>query len=164
VSGAQSTVTWGEGNLELDPRFVDAGGGDYHLAPGSPALEAGTAEGAPALDLEGNPRLCGSGVDLGPYERCESPPTRFRRGDVNADGGLDIADAIAALLHLFRGAPSSCRKSHDVNDDGAIDIADPIHLLRALFQAAPSPAAPYPGCGLDPNADALTCESFACGV
>jgi parallel beta-helix repeat protein len=41
---------------------------DFHLAPASPALDAGTAVEAPAEDLEGAPRPVGAAVDVGAYE------------------------------------------------------------------------------------------------
>jgi hypothetical protein len=41
---------------------------DYHLQPGSPAIDAGTSEGAPADDIEGNRRPRGGGFDIGMYE------------------------------------------------------------------------------------------------
>jgi hypothetical protein len=46
----------GTGNISADPQFVDAAGGDYHLAAGSPAIDAGTNVGAPPTDWEGNLR------------------------------------------------------------------------------------------------------------
>jgi len=49
------------GNRSLDPGLQDPEGGDFHLTPGSPALDAGTAlsEGVPARDLDGEPRAVG---------------------------------------------------------------------------------------------------------
>jgi len=41
---------------------------DFHLRPGSPALDLGTLTGAPAEDLDGAPRPVGAGVDAGAYE------------------------------------------------------------------------------------------------
>lgn len=53
--------------------FVDAAGGDYHLAPASPAGDAGAAAyqgaGAPTADRDGVPRPQGSTWDVGAYER-----------------------------------------------------------------------------------------------
>ena len=43
-------------------------GTDFHLAPASPALDAGTTTGAPGDDLDGNPRPVGAGIDVGAYE------------------------------------------------------------------------------------------------
>jgi hypothetical protein len=48
--------------------FVDPAANDYHLATGSPAIDAGTATQAPATDLDGNPRPSGTGYDIGAYE------------------------------------------------------------------------------------------------
>ncbi len=70
VTNGQGPVHWGEGNLVTSPRFVHAGLGNYRLADDSPAVSAGKAEGAPATDLDGNPRPspAGSQPDLGAYE------------------------------------------------------------------------------------------------
>jgi hypothetical protein len=55
-----------------DPRFVDPSKNDYHLQSGSPAINAGTAAGAPAVgmqDLDGGARKHGPQIDAGCYER-----------------------------------------------------------------------------------------------
>lgn len=63
------TVTDAGGNSTADPLFVNPAAGDFHLSPGSPAIDAGAdfAENGP-LDLDGNPRKLGSAPDMGPYE------------------------------------------------------------------------------------------------
>jgi hypothetical protein len=58
----------GTGNIDADPKFVDAANEDYHLQQGSPCIDTGTPSGAPATDLEGNPRPQGAGYDMGAYE------------------------------------------------------------------------------------------------
>jgi len=61
----------GPGNLCKDPRFVRpawGSDGDYRLQQGSPAIDSGTATGAPSTDLDGKKRPVGSGYDIGPYE------------------------------------------------------------------------------------------------
>ncbi len=89
------------------------------------------------------------------------PAETFRRGDVDGNGGLDIADAIQVLSHLFAGgANPACEDAADANDDGGLDIADPIGILAYLFQSASPPPAPGPTeCGADPTADALDCPA-----
>lgn len=55
-----------------DPRFVDPSKNDYHLQSGSPAINAGTAVGAPAVgteDLDGEARKHGSRIDAGCFEK-----------------------------------------------------------------------------------------------
>lgn len=86
----------------------------------------------------------------------------FRRGDVNADGAVDLADAIANLLFLFSGLPfAACSDAADVNDDGSRDLSDPVTLLDYLFGSGPTPIAPFPDCGVDPTPDMLPCELSA---
>jgi hypothetical protein len=45
-----------DGNSAVDPVFVNPEGGDFNLQPGSPAIDAGSNEEAPNMDLVGNPR------------------------------------------------------------------------------------------------------------
>jgi hypothetical protein len=57
----------GTDNIDADPMFVDAAGGDYHLGVGSPCIDKGTPVGAPPADIEGTPR--DAAPDMGAYER-----------------------------------------------------------------------------------------------
>ena len=147
----------------LDPLFVDPANGDFRLGPGSAAIDTGRADGAPDDDIDGLPRPCGDGVDMGAHESgdCGEGPRQFRRGEVNGDGITDVSDAIRLLLHLFAGgARPACEKSADVDDSGDVDVTDATRLLLGLFQGGAPPNAPYPICGRDPSDDELGCESF----
>jgi hypothetical protein len=87
----------------------------------------------------------------------------FQRGDCNADGSFNIADAIYTLASLFSGGPAGpCADSCDANDDGGLNIADAIYTLAALFSGGPAPAPPSPGnCGEDgTDTDALDCVTY----
>jgi hypothetical protein len=64
----------GGGNIDADPTFVNAAGGNLRLDFGSPAIDAGTNSGCPTTDLDGLPRPAdgnGDGTatcDMGAYE------------------------------------------------------------------------------------------------
>ncbi len=87
-------------------------------------------------------------------------PEPFVRGDVNADSGLDAADAMSILLYLFDGARITCRKTADVDDDGAIHVNDAIYLLNSLFRGGPAPAPPQGACGTDAATDRVSCAEY----
>jgi hypothetical protein len=65
-------VSGDTGTIVADPRFVSST--DRHLQLGSPAIDSGTANQAPAVDIEGNARPQGLGVDRGAYEAGGGPP------------------------------------------------------------------------------------------
>jgi len=111
------------------------------------------------LFIPGTPDFVGVDVQ-GPEG---SPPVpEFQRGDCNDNGTQDISDAIVLLSSLFPGAGTPpfvpCDDACDNNDDGLKDIADAIDILTGLFAQGPPPPPPYPGCGIDPTADALGCN------
>ena len=54
--------------------FVNAPGHDYHLAPRSPAVDAGVVAGIP-VDRDGTARPQGAAPDIGAYEQADAPPT-----------------------------------------------------------------------------------------
>jgi hypothetical protein len=88
--------------------------------------------------------------------------TAFRRGDADANGAVNITDAIFTLSHLFLGGPApGCLDAADADDDGALKITDAIYLLAGLFLGGPQPPAPgASACGPDPGNDALPCSSY----
>jgi len=64
-------ITWGEGNIDTAPLFVEAASGNYRLLPDSPCIDAGTADEAPDTDIEWNKRPLGDGVDIGAFEQAK---------------------------------------------------------------------------------------------
>lgn len=65
-----------DGNLSVDPLFVNAAGGDLHLKGISPVINAGAnnAPNLPLTDLDGNLRIAFGAVDMGVYEAQIIPP------------------------------------------------------------------------------------------
>lgn len=176
----ESSAPWpGEGNIQGDPLFVrspawdDAGTpedpsddvweeGDLHLRPESPCRDAGTSDGAPETDLEGTRRPVGPGVDIGAFEYPTSVEPYFLRGDSNADGTVELSDAIRILDYLFLGGRVlDCADAADATDDGAVDVSDVVADLGFLFLGWSEPPLPGPDqCGIDPTDDDLGCESY----
>jgi hypothetical protein len=75
----QSGYAGSNGNISINPEFVDAPNGDFHLCSISPCIDAGNGTAAPKSDLDKNPRFdnpvvanTGTGdpayTDMGVYE------------------------------------------------------------------------------------------------
>ncbi len=116
----------GEGNIKLDPRFMDASGpdddlntyedNDYRLAPPSPCIDAGVNESWMwgAVDLDGNPRIfygdLSRTVDMGAYEY-GSWPFRIVGFAKKPGGGVELTwnsrpidiYRISSCIHLEGG-------------------------------------------------------------
>lgn len=71
------TIT--NGCITADPEFVNPAAGNYRLAitpVRSPCIDAGTnllSWMTSGVDMDGNPRILGKGVDMGAYESVVTP-------------------------------------------------------------------------------------------
>ncbi len=86
--GPDCTLSWGLGNIDVDPCFVEPGywdandtpddvnddfwiEGDYYLLPNSLCIDAGDPNYIPEpneTDIDGNPRIINGRIDMGAYE------------------------------------------------------------------------------------------------
>jgi hypothetical protein len=118
--------------LFLDPAGPDNNSAtwqdnNYHLAPGSPCINAGDPAYSPQpgeTDLDGHPRVTDGLVDLGAYEWTWP-------GDVNGDTHVNQQDLLllAAAFGTSASQPAYSRTC-DFNGDGAVDVVDLLYLLE----------------------------------
>ncbi|MGD9126967.1 MAG: right-handed parallel beta-helix repeat-containing protein [Planctomycetia bacterium] len=114
-----------------DPGFVAAG--DYHLAPDSPAINAGENdlnEDLPVevdYDLDGNPRIIYDTVDIGAYEYTII-------GDTNRNGMVGQLDVTTVATNLYYGMSSGAVWADgDFDSDGAVTDND-LYLLALHWE------------------------------
>lgn len=96
-------LTGTNGNISADPLFVNPANGDFHLPPGSPAIDAGdnAAPFLPAVDFDGNTRIVAglaggpAVVDIGAFEfhptnSVVATPTITCPGPMTVECGLPV--------------------------------------------------------------------------
>jgi hypothetical protein len=90
---------------------------------------------------------------------------QFTRGDVDANGTVDLHDARLLFAYLRgRRVELTCPDAADTDDNGVVNFKDIRRSLRYLFREGLPPAAPGPmACGEDPTPDSLgACVFDAC--
>ncbi|MBI4601620.1 MAG: hypothetical protein HY721_06630 [Planctomycetes bacterium] len=119
-----------------------------------------SSTGAEGIDLRLVEVTSRARLDACEEEPPPPPPDRFRRGDANSDGRLDLSDGIRILNYLFLGGVAlECLDAGDTDDGGAVDLSDGVRIFNHLFLGGAPPAAPGPtDCGPDPSEDELACE------
>ena len=91
-----------------------------------------------------------------------APKAEFRRGDSNADGTVDISDAIFTLGWLYLGSQvPSCLEAADTNGDGQHDLSDAVRLILFLFQGEVEPPWPGPSACAVPEQAFFGCASYS---
>ena len=161
ATGSITRTTLSQGHVDDAPSSCTADGSGCKVLLVSPSL---LVSGVNILAFSvHNATLDSSDLSFIPRLEAFSRPTgaiRFRRGDVDESGGVDIGDAVRTLRWLFLGADvPNCLDSADADNDGSAGLDDPLLVLIYLFLAGPPPADPGPDhCGIDDD-DALGCDS-----
>ncbi len=109
-------------NFSLDPCFVNAAEGDYHLLPNSPCLDGadGNADDLPATDIDGEPRVLLSYAKLAPDIGADEldPETVFALVNSPVTVGGDGYVTVHYTLWNGRATPSSVIAEYSA-DSGA---------------------------------------------
>jgi len=143
------------GSISADPQFVNPNSGDFHLQAGSPCIDAGRPTNAPLEDIDLNVRPQCRDYDMG-IDEYVYPSVKFKRGDTNFSGSVNIADAVCILSYLFGSGASSvdckdrytrCKNAFDSNSDGTVNLADAIKVLGHLFGNTGDLPEPFKNCG-----------------
>jgi hypothetical protein len=65
------------------------------------------------------------------------------RGDVNADGVIDVGDVVYLISFLYRGGnPPTPMEAGDANSDGMVDVGDIVYLINYLYRGGDPPSCP----------------------
>ena len=110
-----------------DQIFVDWRNGDVRLVAGSGAIDAGSAQLAPDVDIDFVARPQGDAYDIGAYEYTDALP-----GDADTDGDVDLDDFV--LLKQNFGAGDATWGQGDFDGDVDVDLDDFV-LLKQNFGA-----------------------------
>lgn len=176
-------VTWGvvlDVTEPFDTAKVIPVGAQLVIANLKVDVTAGAATAAPVSfqDFPGEPAaknllVANQGVSV-PFTTANGTVTiaaggggpRFRRGDSDGTGSLDLTDAVRILGFLFLGQGTlDCLEAADSDDNGGIELTDAVRILNYLFQGAaapPSPGPPPGPCGVDPpeSGENIGCDRY----
>lgn len=153
----------GDHIIDKDPLFADPAQDDCRLLQGSPCIDAGTVEGAPSTDFQGNPRPIDAGIDIGPYEGAADAAVKFQaHPSVGAKPlavsfNSTLAPALqqnANLFWDFGDTTSSTARNpvHVYEQEGVYDVslvvtsADDVYAATIHKCVHVYPAMPAPGC------------------
>jgi hypothetical protein len=96
------------------------------------------------------------------------PPANFKRGQVNGDTKIDIADAVWIVFHVIQDPnyPLVCWVAGDIDPAGEVGVnfLDAVALIQYLFNAGAKPAAPFDTCGVADDTTEANCppDSIVC--
>jgi hypothetical protein len=116
------------GNIQVDPRFVDRPGGDYHLLEWSPCRDCGdfSLMQFDDLDLDCKPRILLAGVDMGAYEYA-----KIANPVIAPPGGTFAGGVSVSLSDSTPGAAIRYTTSGVDPDGGSTLYASPFDVLRS---------------------------------
>ena len=123
----------GTNNRTMNPEFVDPINGDFHLSPGSPAIDAGVSLSDVSADIDGHGRPFGGGFDRGADEYTSEVPcyARLNAGrvytDVQAAVDVGAAGDVVKIAGYCAGATAQLGDYADSISGQEFDFARRLH-------------------------------------
>lgn len=122
-----------EAVLASSPEFVSPLGGDFHLAPGSPLIDAGRprapAAGESSVDLGGDPRIVNGRRDVGPYEYQWRGPVASALAD---HARIEIGEPVSFSGTASTSEPGDSVASYQWSFDDGAEVAPGAKALHAF--------------------------------
>jgi len=133
------------------------------------------------LAFSNSARLLAADYDPLPFAPAVKNTTTENRGDVNADGVINVGDVVYLATYLYRGGPPPEPPwAGDCSCDGVVELGDMVYLVGYLFKDGPPPACPigflvsYQGCKhfsmggttdtIPPDQDCMTYQCDGAGL
>ena len=139
----------GAGNIDADPEFVNAIGGDFHLGSTSPCLDVAdaAAAGLPAIDLDGHPRILDFGPDMGSDEHAPLLPGSNEDFSISS-----TVNGEGSELQVKSAQGGDLVTTQLVSPLGGFDGALPILVAQAFPTGfGPGPVFGFPEVHVDPQ-------------
>ena len=125
IEGDENWMPEGEGNISLNPEFIDYENYDYTLQASSPCIDTGTI----IEDME----YCGEASDMGAYEYCEDE-CDVELGDLTGNGEINILDVVQSINMVLELSAPNYPCAADFNEDGEINILDIMQIAYYILK------------------------------
>lgn len=149
ISGRYSTLSWQEGNMDIDPQFAGPGVRDYHLRSEagrwnpedrswnrdrltSPCIDAGDPNSNWTAELWPHGKRINLGAFGGTPQASMSVSLIGTHSDLNNDGAVDAKDLQAFTDQWLK---IDTLLSEDINRDGTVNLPDFALLVSNWFEA-----------------------------
>jgi len=101
-----------------NPQFINLANHDFHLTPGSLAIDTGSSINAPTIDFDGKSRPQGAGIDIGAFEyvsacisvwRCETDINGNKTGyEIDGCGNRRLNTALCSPTLKYKCINGTC--------------------------------------------------------
>jgi hypothetical protein len=130
---------YGGNYIKADPKLSYPSDGTFRAIAGSPAIDNGSSNQAPSVDIAGVSRPQGGGIDMGAYEYVPPAPTptptptptppSYPAWDVNQDGSVNVLD-LTAIGQRWAQTGAAGWVREDVNKDGTVNALDAVSVAQ----------------------------------